>query len=804
MAICSLLLTLMTSANAAGFEEVLTAIRGKVLTADGLPAASVSVQIKNLNRGTTTDQNGEFIFRKIKPGRYTLQVSLVGYENVEEEVTVENDKIASVTLNMKTSGKELQEVIVGGGRNKYKVDEVSSSLRLQTPVLEVPQNIQIVSSQILADQQVFDVVDGITRNVSGASRVGHWDNQYAQIRMRGSKIPAFRNGMNIEASWGPTAEDASMIERIEFVKGPAGFMLANGEPGGFYNVVTKKPTGVTKGSAIMSMGSFSTYRAALDFDGKLSKDGRLLYRLNLAGQQKDMYTKYNYNNRYVLAPSFKYLIDDKTSVTLEYTLQASKFLSNGNYHFSSRSLLDPDISNDFFYGDPSIAPSQIRDHNIYAYLDHKLNENWNLHAQVAYFNFAMNGSTVWANRMYANGDMERSYSIGDEAGENRFAQFSFTGEERTGGIRHRILGGIDMGNKKFWGDFRSLSTNLKMTGNAMFNVYNPVYGLPFDSIPKLDRSLDVRTRAGASTYISVNTYGSVYLQDELAFFNDRLRLSLAGRFTHSETVGKTKTTGISDDVVTPRVGLSYSIDQNTAVYALYDQSYVPVSGLDSNNNPFKSIRGNDIEAGIKKEWLNGRWRSTVSVYRITRENSLVAEPSGRTINGRAIQLQLGETETKGVEVDINGEIVPGLNATVNYAYTDAKITKEAPGVAEVRKTVGNVPSGTANHITNGWLQYNLRKGALKGFGLTGGFQWLADRYTGTSKTPNMPNYFRTDGGVNFQRGKYNISLLVNNLADNRKLLTAASIPAVSGTTVPIYTYIVEARRNFRMSIAYRF
>ncbi len=64
--------------------------------------------------------------------------------------------------------------------------------------------------------------------------MGHWDNQYANIRMRGSKIPAFRNGMNIEASWGPTAEDAAMIENIEFVKGPAGFMLAAGEPGGFF------------------------------------------------------------------------------------------------------------------------------------------------------------------------------------------------------------------------------------------------------------------------------------------------------------------------------------------------------------------------------------------------------------------------------------------------------------------------------------------------------------------------------------------------------------------------------------------
>lgn len=76
----------------------------------------------------------------------------------------------------------------------------------------------------------------------------HWDN----INMRGSQVTAFRNGMNVKMPWGTLAEDMSMVERIEFVKGPAGFMMGNGDPSGFYNVVTKKPTGVNKGEATLS------------------------------------------------------------------------------------------------------------------------------------------------------------------------------------------------------------------------------------------------------------------------------------------------------------------------------------------------------------------------------------------------------------------------------------------------------------------------------------------------------------------------------------------------------------------------
>lgn len=782
--------------------EPLSAIKGKVITEDGVPAAYIAVQIKEKNRGVLTNEKGEFLFKRMQPGHYTLQVMLMGFKTLTKEVDVVQDQILNVTLQLEASDKQLQEVIISGARNKYKTDSLSSSLRMKTPLLEVPQNIQVISANILADQQVFDIVDGITRNVSGASRVGHWDNQYAQIRMRGSKIPAFRNGMNIEASWGPTAEDAAMIERIEFVKGPAGFMLANGEPGGFYNVVTKKPTGITKGSATVSMGSFSTYRTALDFDGKLSKDGKLLYRLNLAGQQKDFYTKYNYSNRYLFAPSLKYIVDDKTSITLEYTFQASKYLSNGNYAFSKKKLLDEGVGNDFFYGDPSLEPGKLRDHSVYVYLDHKLNERWEAHAQVAYFNFSMVANSMWPSKVSMNGDLERYFSIADEAGENRFAQFSLSGEEYTGSVRHRILAGVDMGNKKFWGDFRTLTPYIKLGEGKIFNIYNPTYGIPFDSIPKIDRSLSVRTRAGFTSYATVTNYVSAYVQDELGFFNNKLRVSLAARFTQSQTVGKTKTTDIKDNVVTPRVGLSYSIDKATSVYALYDQSFVPVPGVDSSMNPFKPVKGTDIEIGVKKEWFNGRWTTSVSAYQITRENALVSLGI-KDSRGNNVQEQLGETKTKGIEVDINGEIIPGLNVSLNYAYTDSKITKEAPQA--VTKTVGNVTPNTNAHITNAWLNYRIGSGFLTGFGVSGGIQWLAERYVGTTKTANIPNYFRADGGLNYQRGKYSISLLVNNLLDDRKLLTSASLDTKLGTDpTGFYTYIVEARRNFRTTITYRF
>lgn len=802
VAVCALFCVLLSPELTAQINTPKGVISGQITTADGEPAESVAVQLAGTEKMTLTSETGYYIFKNLPAGAYRVNVTVKGYKPLETTVELaENGKKNNISFKLELSDAQLTEVVISAG-GRYKVDRVSSSLRLQSPILETPQNIQVISKKTLADQQAFDIVDGITRNVSGASRMGHWDNQYANIRMRGSKVPAFRNGMNIEASWGPTAEDASMIENIEFVKGPAGFMLAAGEPGGFYNVVTKKPTGISHQSFSLSAGSFSTYRATADFDGKLSKDGRLLYRLNLAAQQKDYHTKFNFNNRVVIAPVLRYQIDDKTAVTFEYSYQSIKYLANGNYMFSKVKLADENVANDFFYTDPSLPPGKIRDHSAYVYLDHQINDRWKAHAQVAYFNFAMESGSMWPSTLDSAGNMTRYYNIGDEAGENRFAQFSFSGEEYTGNIRHRILAGGDFGNKKFWGDFRPGKSDVRFAGGKLFNIYNPNYGLPMDSIPVFDRSMNIRQRAGATTYATYTNYGSAYVQDELGFLNNNLRVSLGLRFTYAETVGKTKAADIKDQVFSPRAGISYSIDKQTSVYALYDQSFVPVAGTDSFGNAFKPIKGNDLEFGVKKEWFGGRWVSSVSAYRITRENALVTIPTPAS-NGQTYQEQLGETESKGIEVDINGEVVKGLNVVLNYAYTDSKITKESPNTPDNKRTVGNQTPNTNRHITNGWISYRFSKGVLNGIGVNGGIQWLADRFIGTTQTPNMPNYFRADAGISYQKNKFGISMLVNNLLDDRKLLTAASL-ATSAANTSFYSYIVEARRNMRMTLTYKF
>ncbi|WP_353721696.1 TonB-dependent receptor [Dyadobacter sp. 676] len=407
-------------------------ISGQILSSDGQPAEQVSIGIKGTPRGAVTDARGKFTIERVKPGNHILLVSFVGLATQEKEVEVAAGETVNVSFTLSESANELQEVIVKSGTT-YKSDQVSSSLKLLTPILETPQNIQVVTSKILADQQIISMSDGLIRNVSGAVRLEHWGDMYANISMRGSQIQAFRNGFNVVNSyWGPLTEDMSFVDHIEFVKGPAGFMLANGDPSGLYNVVTKKPTGQAKGEVSFNMGSFDFYRTTLDLDGKLSKDSKFLYRLNLAAQNKGSFRPYEYNNRYSIAPVISYQIDEKTKLTAEYTLQYAKMSDVGSFY-----VFSPDgyatLPRDFTTMPPGLSPTRIKDQSVFVNLQHQFNANWKLTAQVGYFNYRMNGSSMWPSVVKPDGKLIRSVGIWDAKSEMTLGQVFVNGDVKTGG-----------------------------------------------------------------------------------------------------------------------------------------------------------------------------------------------------------------------------------------------------------------------------------------------------------------------------------------------------------------------------------
>ncbi|UOB16519.1 TonB-dependent siderophore receptor [Abyssalbus ytuae] len=751
-------------------------IKGKVISNKNQPLQFITVTLLKTDKGTTSNNLGEYQIKNVEAGTYKLKLSSIGFQSYEQQIEVKSNETTYVAdIVLSETEEQLNEVVVEGRKNAYVVREPSSSLRLKTEIIKQPQNIQVISSDLLLDQQVTSIMDGVIRNVSGVTMLEHWGH-FARINMRGFRLPAFRNGVNIQDTWGPLSEDMNTVERIEFVKGPAGFMMSAGEPGGFYNVVTKKPTEHFIANASFTAGSFDFYRGTVDVSGKLTEDGKLLGRFNAMYQTTDSHRGNEDVTRYGIAPSLTYKFSDKTSITTEMNLQQAESYVGSAYVFAPASAGYASLDRDFKFTNNDYPVTDIQEVTFFTNLKHEFSDNWSVEGQLAYLRYDQVGNSTWLVGIEDNGDAYRYVSKWDALSVGKYAQVYIYGAFNTGSVSHKVMGGFDFSDKNYWADWLESSV---VDTTIPFNIYNPVYGDSPD--PMFDRSVPVQYRNGGNPY-GANTVRAYYAQDEIGFNEDKVRLTLAGRYTNLFTYGKTET----DDIITPRVGLSVDIIPNLTAYALYDQSFLPQSGISSTgkllNDP---VEGKDIEGGIKANLFDGKLRTSLGVYKINKNKILVGDPAFPTEN---FSVYSGEIESKGIEFDAQGQITPELNVILNYANTN------------VEDKSGSLVAGHTKHITNGWVNYNFSDSSkLKGFGASLGYQYQVDRSTWAWAADNesdLPDYFRLDGALSWQNKKIRVQANINNILDEY---------LYAGANYGSYIYWQsEPGINGRISVTYRF
>ncbi|MCM4164681.1 MULTISPECIES: TonB-dependent receptor [unclassified Arenibacter] len=723
-------------------------IKGKVVTDEKIPIPNVNITIGNTGIGTMTNDKGEYQINGIRIGNYVIKASYVGFAPRSIEVNVVGNTTTTVAdFVLQEKQEELNEVVVEGHQNNYITREPSTSLRLKTEIAKLPQNIQVISAALLQDQQATSIMDGVIRNVSGVTMLEHWGH-FARINMRGFRLPAFRNGVNVQDSWGPLSEDMAFVDRLEFVKGPSGFMMSAGEPGGFYNVVTKKPSEEFIGNVSVSGGSFDFFRGSFDLGGKLSENGKLLYRFNALYQTGDSHRGNEDAERWGVAPALTYKFSERTKITTELNLQKAESYIGSAYIFAPVSDGYASLDRNFKFTDTNYPATDIQELSLFTNLKHDFSDNWGVETQFAYMRYNQEGQSFWAWSITDEGDADRRVTQWDALSVGKYFQTYLYGNFKTGGVSHNLLGGFDYTQKTYWADF----SNTVAIDQTPFNIYNPIYG---NSIPlDFDRSVAIQHRNGGVPY-NGNTLRAYYLQDEIGFWEDKVRLTLAGRYTELVTRGKEE----QDSKFSPRIGLSVDIMPTLAAFALYDQSFLPANGVDFNGDTFDPIEANDIEGGIKKSFFNGMLKTSLGAFLITKQNVLVTDTEHPDFS-----IQLGEVQSKGIEFDLQGELTPELNVILNYANTNVEITEDTD-----ESVIGQRVAGHAKHVTNGWLNYNFAKTSmLKGFGASLGYQYQVDRSTwawGADSQSDLPNYFRLDGALSWKNDKLRVQLNLNNILD---------------------------------------
>lgn len=231
-----------------------------------------------------------------------------------------------------------------------------------------------------------------------------------------------------------------------------------------------------------------------------------------------------------------------------------------------------------------------------------------------------------------------------------------------------------------------------------------------------------------------------------------------------------------------------------SAYALFDQTFTPQSGLNTVGSVFAPLKGKNLEVGLKKDWAAGKWNTTLCVYHIIRDNVIVTDPA------TSLQSQIGQTISKGIEFDLKGELAKGLNAIVNYAYTDSHISKDANPA-----NVGLITPFRVKHIQNTWLNYKLPLGQIKGFNVSGGYQLQtgrAGRYPQEGDLHLAP-LFRLDSGLGWSNSRFSVNGIVNNLL-NRFNYGSAWIAPAAVNPVGIYAYVPYPPREYRVTLGYNF
>ncbi|NSL86016.1 TonB-dependent siderophore receptor [Chitinophaga sp. Mgbs1] len=667
---------------------------------------------------------------------------------------------------------------------KYNLSKISTDLRLQSPLIETPQNIQIISAEVLKDQVVYNLIESVTRNVSGTMREELHNAVSPDIYSRGGYINAQRNGVDLRPLIkGPLGDDAAMIETIEFVKGPAGFMTALSDPAGSYNIVTKKPTGIKKHTFKLMSGSFGLFRAESDMGGVLDDKGKWQYRFNMMGMGTKGFMKFDNSTRMLIAPSIKYLAGKKTSFMLEYIYQRM------NYLLLSEAQISPygygTLPRDFSITDPNTRPYRANDHNIFFTAEHKFNDDWKLTTRISNINNEYNGSIFWVyGKNNQNPDILNRYYVYDGVGYNTFsAQAYVQGRFKTGAVSHAVMGGIDFNDK------RNNTTDTWETASTVYplSISNPKYGNVINNSGtggSFESENDItgeKNRTKGRLY-----YISAYVMDEISL-TDKLKVNAGVRMTQSSADFNqygTKTDA-RDLVVTPRIGVNYMLTPATSVYALYDHSYLPQAGVAYDGSPLKPLTGKSYEAGIKKDWHDGTWNTTLSVYQIYRKRTILRDPVSNAI------YQTGENRSEGVELDVRGRVAKGLNLVMNYAFTESKITRDEKNP----EMVGMATPNRIKHIQNTWLNYALPLAKLPGIAVSAGYQYMAgraERYT-TTNPEALKDFFRLDAGISYTRKKYSLNLIVNNILDDHLYSTAWK-------RNDMYYWVQVAPRNFRCAL----
>ncbi|TDG36987.1 TonB-dependent siderophore receptor [Pedobacter changchengzhani] len=769
-------------------------VKGTIKTSDGKPAEYVSIGLKNTKKITATDTEGNYQLMGVKPGQYILVVSMVGSSNQEKTINVEAGKTTDVSFSISETASQLNEVAINGYRSPNNKPVKLSKMAIAPR--DLPQSVQIIGKEIIADQQVNSLGD-VMKNVNGVALGANRGSVGERFYARGYSLGSdniLKNGARTSIGGSP---EASTLESVEVLKGSAALLYGGVTGGAVVNMVTKKPKFEDGGEVSMRTGSYDQYKPMVDIYGPISK--KVAFRAISTYENSGSFRDFVQSNRFYVNPSLLYNVNDKTEILVQGDYLKSDYTPDFGVGSVDSKIVD--YGRDKFINTPW-AYNKTNTATAQANLNHKFNEQWQVNVLGAFQSYNRNYYGAERIRANASGIAERNLSrqITQEYTYNQ--QVNLSGNFSAGGFKHTLLVGLDADQSRITSN--AFGYGLDSNGKTLTTIN---YG----NVDLFNPSTYYGNGAVPDSYIVSRTFAPVYrygtFVQDLIEVTEKFKVLAGLRYTVQKIAGsrvltlKNDSLNINsnkfDDAFSPKLGLIYQPTKSTSLYISYANNFVPNSGLDVNNNALSPSFIDQYEAGLKNEFFKGKLTANLTYYKIINSNIAQAAILADGTSSLIYKQLNGESTSDGLEVDVTGNLVKGLDFLMGYAYNYIRYTNTADvtGMVEDVRLVG-----TTKNTANATLFYTFQSGAVKGLKLGTSAFYTGARNAGWNDPKNKPGriipltaFTTFDFSAGYAWKKFSILAKVSNISNELNYFVHEN-----------YSVNPIAPRQFLTTLSYKF
>ncbi|MFD2540822.1 TonB-dependent siderophore receptor [Lacinutrix gracilariae] len=750
-------------------------ISGTVTDNNQTPLLGVNVLLKNTSKGSQTDENGKFEINKLQNGDYVISISYLGFKTKEVQATITNNQtleLGNITL---FEGNEIlgEVVLEGNRRNKFSRKRTAYVSKMPLKNIENSQVYNTITNQLMISQSVNTFEDAL-KNASGISKLwsstGRSGDGAGYYSSRGFSVqPQLVNGV---AGITNGFINPSNVERVEVIKGPSGTLFGSTVTsyGGLINIITKKPYNTTGGEILVSGGTNDF--AKLNVDVNVAANDKFSLRLNGGFQQEDSFQDAGFKKSVFIAPSISYKLNNNLTFNFSYEASANE-QTNETFLFLNRygplafdSIEDLNYDTNLSFTNDDVTIDNVTQ-NYRGEVAWKISDNWSSQTLIAgglakslgFYTYLWNAAD-YSDPNAPVGTENFSLYAQDTNARTKTVnlQQNFTGTFKIAGLENKLLVGFDyldskiIDNSSNWGYLHTINLNGDL-----------IYGEPEINADNLNAALS--GLGFVDSDVRQNVLGA-YVSDVIKILPS---LSVMGsvRYDRFDYQGDRNTntdddTEYTESTFSPKFGVVYQpILDKVSVFANYQNgfSYVNPQYItdfttgDVSLQSYDVEQANQFEFGVKTNLLDSKLETTLSFYNINVDNKYYW----------ATQTQDVEVNSKGVELEVNANLIEGLNIHTGFSYNDSEITN-SPSATFLE---GNRYGESGPEFTyNFWADYKF----LGNFGVGAGFNGQSEYdtmvdYKAVTGSFYIPSYTIFNASAYYDTDRFRIGVKANNLTD---------------------------------------